>query len=282
MVSRIAASQGMNIFNYQNGRAAVIGALLSGLLASCATGSDTASPQTRLAKAQAVFAGHCKGAGEKIYRTESSVQGVVLLKGRPADLNYGDQFMLDDPYGSDFGGERYVASFLRSTDPGPNAVLKKPLAGYKFVEAIDPNDKLTYRYTGSVRDIEVTDSVSMGGTGSTRKSKEYVLDRILIPAWTARYGITYDDISSPEDREYWIAGSSLKIIDLQTHEVVAERTGYMIDLGQGSNTGARSPWLMAADHACPSFYSAPNGAFFQIGQSARFVKSVLRPNDGGE
>lgn len=50
-----------------------------------------------------------------------------------------------------------------------------------------------------------------------------------------------------------VEGSSLRVLDLQTNEVIAERIGYMMDWAQGSQAGGRSPWLFAADYACPSF-----------------------------
>lgn len=95
--------------------------------------------------------------------------------------------------------------------------------------------------------------------------------------------MTWDDISTREEREYWIAGSSLKVIDLQTNQVIAERIGYMVDWAQGSRAGERSPWLFAADTACPSFFSNPSKPNFdhastaQLGQTRRFVFRVLKP-----
>lgn len=77
-----------------------------------------------------------------------------------------------------------------------------------------------------------------------------------------------------EDRENWIAGSSLKVIDLQTEEVIAERVGYVLDRGQGESRAGRSPWLLAASTACPAFPGPHAG---QVGQTARFVEKVLIP-----
>ncbi len=88
--------------------------------------------------------------------------------------------------------------------------------------------------------------------------------------------MTFDDISTREDREYWIAGSSLKVIDLANNEVIAERIGYMVDWAQGSRAGGRSPWLFAADNACPRF-SDRNGSSAQSYQALDFVEQVLKP-----
>ncbi|MBL0209276.1 MAG: hypothetical protein IPP84_15475 [Propionivibrio sp.] len=85
----------------------------------------------------------------------------------------------------------------------------------------------------------------------------FVLDEVPAPGPAPRYGVTYDDISTREERDYWIAGSSLKVIDLKTNEVMAERIGYMMDRGQGNTSGGRAPWLLAADHACPRLSKKP-------------------------
>ena len=76
-----------------------------------------------------------------------------------------------------------------------------------------------------------------------------------------------------EDRERWIAGGSLKVIDLQTKEVLAERIGYMVDRGQGSQEGFRSPWALAQRTACPAFEPL-------IPRTRSFVLSVLKPSQG--
>lgn len=90
--------------------------------------------------------------------------------------------------------------------------------------------------------------------------------------------MTYDDISTREERDYWIAGSSLKVIDLETDEVIAERIGYMVDWAQGVRVGGRSPWLLAANNACPEF--APrHGSVSQLSQTIRFVNKSLKPRE---
>jgi hypothetical protein len=105
---------------------------------------------------------------------------------------------------------------------------------------------------------------------------DYILERIPSNAPRPRYGVTYDDISTRGERDYWIAGSSLKVIDLQTNEVIAERIGYTVDWAQGSSAGGRSPWLLAADNACPEF--APrHGSRSQMFQTIRFVNKSIKP-----
>jgi hypothetical protein len=68
-------------------------------------------------------------------------------------------------------------------------------------------------------------------------------------------------------------------MDLQTNEVIAERVGYMVDWAQGSVVGGRSPWLLAANQACPKFVDR-HGSTAQIAQTEKFVEKVLKPARG--
>ncbi|KAB2919886.1 MAG: hypothetical protein F9K30_16800 [Dechloromonas sp.] len=264
--------------------------LLSLLLTACAGLSEETAQreavQARLAKAEAMFQERCKKSGEFIYRTAENVEGVFLLKLRPSQINRGDQYRMDDPYGSDLGGDGYIKNFLRGYEtrqaqfvPGsPNRY------GYHYVDAIDPKDGKRYRYTGGMKEVTHTTSIMMGGDGKTKfKTIDFVLDKVPAPDPAPRYGVTYDDISTREERDYWIAGSSLRVIDLKTSEVMAERIGYMIDRGQGGTGGGRAPWLLAANNACPHFFRNPNlppngrGANAQLHQTEDFVEKILKP-----
>jgi hypothetical protein len=270
--------------------------LASTLLMGCASpresNSANVSPvaaqsmQTRQQIAKAMFAERCKTAGEKIHRTVENVEGIFLMKLR-IGTNYDQQFTLDDPYGHDSSGNEYIKNFLQGyyhQKKSPPIPGQPPQVGYLYVEAIDINDGQRYRYTGGIKEVTHVSSVMMGGDGRTTfKAKEFALDQIPATGNAPRYGVTYDDISTREEREYWIAGSSLKVIDLQTNEVLGERIGYMIDLAQGSRAGGRSPWLFAASNACPGFHRnpllpAPRPAFSaQAGQTIVFIEKILKP-----
>ncbi|MDA8452794.1 hypothetical protein M5C97_24630 [Acidovorax sp. NCPPB 3859] len=226
-----------------------------------------------------MFRERCKKAGVFIHRTVEDVEGVFLMKIRPKEINFGNQYLLDDPYGRDLGGDAYIKSFLRGhfqhdTKPDKNRPLDAPTdpLGYEYVEAIDPSDGLRYRYTGSIVEPWQNDKSYLKGY------TKFVLNRSLSNSTRPRYGIAYDDISTREERDYWIAGSSLRVIDLQTNEVIAERIGYMVDWAQGISVGGRSPWLLAADNACPEF-APQRGATVQATQAVRFVNKVLRPTE---
>ena len=230
--------------------------------------------------ATAMFQERCKKAGVFIHRTADNVEGVFLMKLRSKDINRGQQYELDDPYGRDLSGNGYITSLLLglfennvqlSKNPPPGAPL--PPKGYLYAEAVDPKDGIRYRYTGEIVEPWQTDKTYLKGY------KKFEMHRQATTGPMPRYGVTYDDISTKEERDYWIAGSSLRVIDLQTNEVIAERIGYMVDWAQGSSVGGRAPWLFAADNACPEFAHI-HGSTSQIFQTLRFINKSLKPAQG--
>ena len=215
--------------------------------------------KARLDRAMAQFEMRCKGAGEKINRTIEGVDGIVWMKWRPKEVNDGDQFKLNDPYGHDCYGDECIKRLLRVTkgaELNPEEA-KQYAMGYRFVETIDPNDGKAYRYVGvmKLRSIWTEEAIarqkSRTGKGVEPSDHAFTLEREPIDRQTSRYGVTWDDISTPEDRKQWVAGSSLRVVDLQTNEVIAERVGYLIDKGLGSQAGFRAPWPIARGWACP-------------------------------
>ena len=248
------------------------------LLTACGHANSGATAQQQ--HALAMWQERCKGSGEFIHKTVDNVDGLLLINVR-ATTNFDDQFRLDDPYGHDVTGDDYILNFLRGAHRNPNyktPVGFPPRIGYSFVEARSPKDGQLYRYTGRFEEPWQTNKSYLKGY------IRFVMDKAPIAASTARYGVRFDDISTREEREFWIASSSLKVIDVRTREVLAERIGYMVDLAQGSRAGQRSPWLFAADNACPNFYrnysvpvSTP-GFSVQTGQTLDFVAKTLKPS----
>jgi hypothetical protein len=80
------------------------------LILSSITSHVYAEPKD-IAVARTLFQQRCKTAGETIKRTVEDVDG-LLLKIRSRDINYSQQFVLDDPYGRDLTGDGYIESFL--------------------------------------------------------------------------------------------------------------------------------------------------------------------------
>ncbi len=246
-------------------------------------GAQRDAAQERLDASMALFQERCKTAGERITRTVENVEGVVWMKWRDQEVNYQDQFKLDDPYGADCGLEGCIVLLLKSKDAASRfpESAKRHAGRYDYVQSIDPEDGRPYQYTGHPKSVkeespeEFSRYVRSTGIGAEPDGSYLALKKtLLVNGLTARYGVTWDDISTREDREHWIAGSSLKVLDLRTNEVIAERIGYMIDRGQGSQAGFRSPWGYANETACPEKIDVA-GNRTQVGFTARFVNKVL-------
>lgn len=245
------------------------------------------STGNRQEKAMAMWKERCQKAGEFIYQTVDDVESVYLMKLRPKEPNFGAQFVMDDPYGDDVYGMGLVSNFLRKASP-PDKPPVTSTKGYRYVVAKNVGDGQLYRFTGgwvSTRKKDVKSPWIQDELKRNPKLDLNIYDFQLQrspPEPLPRYGVTWDDISTREEREYWIAGSSLKVIDLQTNQVIAERIGYMVDWAQGSRAGNRSPWLFAADTACPAFRDpalprVQPASAYRSGQTYRFVSKVLKP-----
>ena len=207
--------------------------------------------KARLAKAEAIFNERCKTAGERIYRTVDGVEGIMLVKLRPyyftRKMGYDpyDQGTLD-PYGNvgEYGhDDEYILSFfLGRNDSGRLDKESREKTGYRYADVRDPVDGQHYRYTAhwwrnSKWDQETAPLLRLGRTPTSDP----------IP----HYGVTFEDLTTQEERALWIAGGALKIVDLNTNEVLAERIGYMLDRGQGASIATRQPWTHAREWSCP-------------------------------
>lgn len=230
----------------------------------------------RLKLAMEHFERRCKAAGETINRTVDGVEGVVWMKWREKGGGRRDQFAPGDPLGSDCALEGCIRQLLRPVNSNVHAAVWKPgTKGFKFVETTDPRDGIRYRYIARIKMLnnltkeEFHRSVDNYGYGAGPDGSFIVLERQPIDTYFARYGLEWRDISTQEDREHWIAGSSIEVVDLQTKETVARRAGYLIDTGQGSTAGFRDPsgWAKSYGPRCPRTEES----------SWDFAKRVLQP-----
>ena len=163
-------------------------------------------------------------AGAKIHKTFSGVKTVRILKPLPPadDHALSDQFWLGDPYSNATPTSRRglhaalkLASHTLPTSFGTQG------RGYDFVEFPSSMAFVRLSYRG----------------GATQHVEEPV-EKAL-----SRFGIAWEDISTKEDRERWVAGSRLSIVDTTDGSLVAERIGFLIEPGFGSRKSSRTPWL---------------------------------------
>ena len=183
--------------------------------------------------AKARFDQLCQNAGEKIYRTADNVDGILLLKVRGDDEKYQDSFynprkdqMWEDAaVESEFDREAYIEEFLLPyTSSFPR---------YIYADVLQKNG-LVIRYSRQKED------------------QNWVMEQQPTPHPRARYAVTYENDISWENRKHWIAGTTIKIIDTKTNELMAEKTMYAFvpELGYSKFEQNPNPW--GRGMRCPS------------------------------
>ena len=179
----------------------------------------------RYEPAKARFDQLCQNAGEKIYRTADNVDGILLLKVRGDDEKYQsnrynplkDQMWEDAAVESEFDREAYIEEFLLPyTSSFPR---------YIYADVLQKNG-LVIRYSRQ------------------REKQNWVMEQRPTPHPRARYAVTYENDISWENRKHWIAGTTIKIIDTKTNELMAEKTMYAFvpELGYSKFEQNPNPW----------------------------------------
>ena len=201
----------------------------------------------RYEPAKARFDQLCQNAGEKIYRTADNVDGILLLKVRGDDEKYQDSFynprkdqMWEDAaVESESKREGCVASFL-------------PYFSHVHYDHIDvlQKDGSIIRYSGN---WHIYDKPFNQETN---------------PAHPARYAVTYENDVSWENRKHWIAGTTIKVIDTKTNELMAEKTMYVFVPGLGYSKFEQNPNPWGRGDRCPKEDS------YQL-QAVSFARKVL-------
>jgi hypothetical protein len=224
--------------------------------------AQQAEYQRKYQAAKAHFDERCKGAGEKIYRTVEGVQGITLAKLRPNDLNYGDQFKMDDPYGQQAPrGKRQIQYFLN----GELNLLWEPwtklVGAFRFVDVLENGQTVRYE--------AIRKNPSDMKAGSVLQTQTV--------ATPSPYVVSTADESTRQDREHWVACGSITVTHQPTAEVLGKRLGCMFDEGLGSTGGGRAPWHMAHRTQCPAATRvASNQTPDDYGSQSRFVAGVLK------
>jgi hypothetical protein len=224
----------------------------------------------KFAAAQALFEERCKTAGEKVYRTVDSVEGVLLLNVRDRDRgrDRANPLWSDAALPDEFGGEGYIRTFLlwehlqpgqpeRDSNRASRSYLNPTptsLPGYRFVD-VKQADGAVVRYR--LKRPENRDSVEL--------STEFVKGA------PARYAVGFLNQIKLDDRAHWIAKTLITVTDTQTNEVIATRESYSFEPGLGSEAGGRQPWGFAK--VCPESGRGNSPTRF-------FVDQVLKPVKG--
>ena len=213
--------------------------------------AEEAEWHKRYDPAKARFDQLCQNAGEKIYRTADNVDGILLLKVRGDDEKYQDnsynprkdQMWEDAAVESEFDREEYIEEFLFSSTGS--------LPKYAYADVLQ-KDGSWVRY-------------------STRwENERWVRDKQPNPNSRARYAVTYENDLSWGNRKHWIAGTTIKVIDTKTNELMAEKTMYAFVPALGYSELDQNPNPWGRGMRCPDENSYEQ-------KTVIFVSKVLIP-----
>lgn len=235
---------------------------------------QAAKQQALTEKRQAAFSAACSSAGVHIYRVAHNVSSVLFLQGADTKFSNYDQFAID-PFGHEFSSDEDLATaHLVSQPEGGQGIHKLGEAGevyakeagaFEYVEV--QKDPATFmRYTGRLLPIK-----------GAPQMLELALKAERITEPRSRYAVGFEDITTPEQRSLWIAGSRWFVKDAQTGELLGERIGYLMDPGNGDQKDGRQPWFYALETSCPSFPKARTGRRTNRFQTRYFVEQILHP-----
>lgn len=217
------------------------------------------TPLQRAEAGKALWEEKCRTvAGERIYKTVPDVEGLVLLKVRPeaGPREWADPLWPGAAFAREGTAEHYINTFLGYEEAFAFGGVPRPITkehrgyinttykpgpkqhpDYRYVDVIDAKDGQRYRYTLAYK--------------SRPKSKigwiDTVLDKSPGPDPAPRYGVTYEDHVIPEERALGVASSSVRVIDLETSEVLGEMLRYA--WSTPANRANPNPWLTA--YKCP-------------------------------
>lgn len=259
--------------------------LLTGCQASQADPNVGEAAVARALRGKVLWEEKCRTvAGEKIYRTVENVEGLVLLKVRPqaGEREWSDRMWPGAAFAIEAFGDSYLNTFLGyeyaagQSNGKPGVVTPKDrgfitterriggLPGYRYVDVIDEKDGKRYRYKGRWEEPWQYDKNYLKGY------IKFFLDKSVAPDPAPRYAVTFEDHVIPADRALGIASGTVKVLDLQTNEVLGELTRYAWT--PGLSAANPSPWLTA--------YKCPGHAVGSDAATRKFVDQVLIPKKG--
>jgi len=201
--------------------------------------------------AWAHFKQRCESAHVTYFKNVPPQDGVFIMKPakEPTVQQMKDQFWMGDPYDmpNTPAWEASGLLYRRATMPKGNDWGQR--GGFDFVEA--PHPTLEGKYLRYSMQWSGKKNVLGNDMPDHRRIRD---NPAIVSERHARYGYTWDDISTPEDRHYWVAGGRLRVVELATGEIVAERVGYAIEpyFGATSSMFNQEPWRGV--RVCPQIH----------------------------
>jgi hypothetical protein len=180
------------------------------------------------------FSESCKKSGEFIHRKAEKVYGILWLPNE--DFLEPVDFILNWPA---IGGKWKVKDFTRIDYAASIQGVVRFLYNYSYVDIIDSHGQWARYYrngtseqVGEKNPAAYNINLDRAVLGKDSNYDQYIQDFIFDKSFTPysgspRYAVTGNDITTPEEKLNGITGRSLKIIDLQKKEVMAERIRYL-------------------------------------------------------
>ncbi|GGC66492.1 hypothetical protein [Undibacterium terreum] len=202
-----------------------------------------------------------KYGGDKIYKTVENVEGIFRINERHPDYDsqLRDQFGMIDPYGNAQGDPSSAGEFLNDQRIASKRGYIYAETQIKYDSKGPPYKRFYLKPTGK----KIGDKYP-GAENRLNPELEIVEEQVAQLA--SHYGYVIDDLSTRELRERWIGGGRIRIIDLRTNEVLAERIGYFRAPGMSVPLHWAASGLSVTDHFCP-----------QGSSLKQFLHSVLKP-----
>jgi len=213
--------------------------------------------------AYALFKARCMMAGEKIYKTVENVEGILLLNLRRAGrYDYRNPYWPDAGLPREHTGDNYIRDFLdlehrttlqsvRHFSPQMDLNRDIKFLGYSYVDVMEGEKFVRYRYK--------------------EKGHGELLRESISSAELARYGVSFTNDVIPEDREHWVAGTTVTILDTLHQEILAEKTWYSFAITRAIEPNDMHSWSEA--RVCPEIPRSEEVSH----QTRKFVDQVLKP-----
>lgn len=232
-----------------------------------------AAAQARYAADKAEFQRLCREvAGYKFYRKAENVEGILLLKVRQKG-DWQDLMAPGAAFALETKGAEYITSFLayRYPSSGVNDEsyftsterMDGATPGFSYVDVIDDKTGKRIHYTPRWDEPWQYDNKSY-----LKGYIKFWLDENPPQDPAPRYAVTFEDHVVPTERARGLASSTVKVIDTQTNEVMAEMLRYAWGARQASSANPY-PWLTA--YKCPGVGHGASAA------TRQFVDRVLVP-----
>ena len=137
-----------------------------------------------------------ESAGERIIQTVDGVQSIFLERPRqrPREAQLRDQYWMGDPYGLVLYPPVEISRYLSYVDEdGYSRTKRTSRPGFDYVVVPQENGKFLRYRLDETRNGFITTQLD---------------------SQPSRYSVTWQDISTREDRKYWVAGGRLQVFQL--------------------------------------------------------------------